>query len=320
MTIDDFVKWIYPAGIYNNTTKYTCDDLKAPYVLDTTADKYYVLNAKMTRLGTEQGNLTPSQSNAQSGTQYWVAFDMLEAVYTKLLMTPNALLGSFVFNGDYMFSQYGKTQSGNSTNHYEEFGTDKFLPNFQLNGKTGSVILNDVVLNNKALRRWEYVDLSGGTDVSILADTDTYIRVINAGQWSINDGSQARLRLRVPATGKKLRPGCIGHVTVLNAHRDPIEVFAAEESYRNYFVCGAVSNAQNQRIEDIGVLSFDTVVITPGTTFSFECLCTGFEHDDFDRPIFEFIPTCSGALGVQLRGPNVLDSGVLFTRGATIYE
>ena len=136
---------VYPAGIYSNTTSYTTDEYKAPYVLDSSDNNFYVLNAQMTWRGTSQGNITPSQDYAQNRGKYWLKFDAFEAVYAKIGIIANGLIGSAVFNGDYMFSQQGINPSASnaSTSHYELFNPSSiyngsFTPNIMFNFKTGA--------------------------------------------------------------------------------------------------------------------------------------------------------------------------------------
>lgn len=136
---------VYPAGIYSNTASYTTDEYKAPYVLDESDNNYYVLNAQMTWKGTEQGNRTPSQDYAQNHGKYWLKFDSYEAVFAKIGIIANGLIGSAVFNGDYMFSQQGinPSASGASTMQYQLFDEGhiydgSFTPNIMFNFKTGA--------------------------------------------------------------------------------------------------------------------------------------------------------------------------------------
>lgn len=128
---------VYPAGVYGNTVSYTTTETKAPYVYDPSDGNFYVLNAIMTWLGTEQNNRTPSQDYATNGGKYWLKFEAFEAVYAKIGIIANGLIGSAVFNGDYMFSQQGIDESGTATTAYEDFGTEAFTPNIELNFKTG---------------------------------------------------------------------------------------------------------------------------------------------------------------------------------------
>ena len=135
---------VYPAGIYSNTTSYTTDEYKAPYVLDPSDNNFYVLNAIMTWRGTSQGNRTPSQDYAQNHGRYWLKFDAFEAIYAKIGIIANGLIGSAVFNGDFMFSQQGINSSGGISTNYEDFNysnpfnpNNNFRPNVCINFKTG---------------------------------------------------------------------------------------------------------------------------------------------------------------------------------------
>lgn len=135
---------VYPAGIYNNTTSYITDEYKAPYVLDTSDGNFYVLNAQMTWKGAEQGNRTPSQDYILNNGRYWLKFDAFEAIYAKIGIIANGLIGSAVFNGDFMFSQQGINSSGGINTNYENFNysdpfnpNNNFRPNICINFKTG---------------------------------------------------------------------------------------------------------------------------------------------------------------------------------------
>lgn len=138
---------VYPAGVYGNTVSYTTTETKAPYVYDPSDGNFYVLNAIMTWLGTEQNNRTPSQSYAESQGLYWLKFDAYEAIYAKIGIIANGLIGSAVFNGNYMFSQQGTDANGNPSSNYEEFtgGADSpFKPNLLINFNTGDLTYKGV--------------------------------------------------------------------------------------------------------------------------------------------------------------------------------
>lgn len=139
---------IYPAGVYSSTIRYTTDEYKAPYVLDETDNNYYVLNTQMTWLGTEQGNRTPSQDYQENGSTHWLKFDSYDAVFARIGIVANGLIGSAVFNGDYVFSQQGINPSASSssdvnTTQYQLFDKDfiydgSFTPNIMFNFRTGA--------------------------------------------------------------------------------------------------------------------------------------------------------------------------------------
>lgn len=110
---------VYPAGLYSPDVVYTCTDKIAPYVYDTSSSPaaYYVLNT----IGNWQGSIQPAGSNTPSTSEDWVLIEAFDAIITKLGILANALIGSAVFNGDYMFSMQGINAKGASTTNYEKF-------------------------------------------------------------------------------------------------------------------------------------------------------------------------------------------------------
>ena len=95
---------IYPQGIYDSTKSYVSDEYKAPYVYDPADGNFYVLNYEGPWKGTDQVYSTPSESYTNN-QRYWIRFEGYEAIYTKIGIIANGLIGSAVFNGDFMFSQ-----------------------------------------------------------------------------------------------------------------------------------------------------------------------------------------------------------------------
>ena len=167
---------IYPAGIYDPNKTYTTDEYSAPYVLDTSDGNFYVLNAQMTWLGSEQGGKTPKQSYEENGGEYWLKFDAFEAIYTKVGVIANGLIGSAVFNGDYMFSQQGVNYDSESniyiTYNYKDFDpTDpfneynSFIPQICINFKTGEAWLAHGLIHFSS--NGMEITTSGGTKTSL---------------------------------------------------------------------------------------------------------------------------------------------------------
>lgn len=114
---------VYPAGIYDATVTYTATDTKAPYVLY--GDTYYVMNVTTSWTGSQNEGKTPADDYEQYGEHAtWIPMERFEAIYTKLLIANNGTIGSFVFNGDYMFSQQGVDYLYNEIDNYEDFGND----------------------------------------------------------------------------------------------------------------------------------------------------------------------------------------------------
>lgn len=130
---------VYPEGIYNVNTTYLCDEHKAPYVYDPVDTNYYVLN----KVGSWQGTLHNNESPSTDTSGSWVKLEAFEAIYTKIGIIANGLIGSAVFNGDYMFSQQGIDNDGNISTQYTLFTPDEpiggaFTPNIMFNFATGA--------------------------------------------------------------------------------------------------------------------------------------------------------------------------------------
>lgn len=114
---------VYPAGIYDATVTYTATDTKAPYVLY--GETCYVMNVTTSWTGSQNDGKTPADNYEQYGEHAtWIPMERFEAIYTKLLIANNGTIGSFVFNGDYMFSQQGVDYLYNEVDNYEDFGND----------------------------------------------------------------------------------------------------------------------------------------------------------------------------------------------------
>ena len=142
---------VYPAGVYDVNKTYKTTERVAPYVLDPSDGNYYVMNYIGTWTGTEQNNQTPSQSFANNGNKYWQKFESFDAVYAKVGIIANGLIGEAVFNGDYAFSQQGIDRQGNESSDYQDFcrtpgdiyvgnpydPTCIFRPNWCVNFSTG---------------------------------------------------------------------------------------------------------------------------------------------------------------------------------------
>lgn len=136
---------IYPQGIYDSTKSYTSDEYKAPYVYDPADGNFYVLNYEGPWKGTDQVYSTPSESYTNN-QRYWIRFEGYEAIYTKIGIIANGLIGSAVFNGNYMFSQQGVDANGITTTSYEDFNlndpyaeSNTFKPNICIDFANGNV-------------------------------------------------------------------------------------------------------------------------------------------------------------------------------------
>ena len=133
---------VYPAGIYSVDTTYSLDDYKAPYVFDPQDGNYYVLNvSRWTGKDQDENNNTPAKNVALQGDE-WVKLEAFEAIYAKVGIIANGLIGSAVFNGNYMFSQQGIIYTTDDTGEiysYNSSAYESFVPstiNLVLSGST----------------------------------------------------------------------------------------------------------------------------------------------------------------------------------------
>ena len=175
---------IYPEGIYNVNTVYQGTADKTPYVYDSNDANYYVLNI----VGTWQGTLHSNESPSTDTSNSWVKLDAFEALYTKIGIIANGLIGSAVFNGDYMFSQQGIDSSGQVSTQYQNFNPETptggvFTPNILFNFRTGaghmaagkikfgddgSVDLTNIKINNALIQNTKQYTLTQSSDPHVL--------------------------------------------------------------------------------------------------------------------------------------------------------
>lgn len=175
---------IYPEGIYNVNTVYQGTADKTPYVYDSNDANYYVLNI----VGTWQGTLHSNESPSTDTSNSWVKLDAFEALYTKIGIIANGLIGSAVFNGNYMFSQQGIDASGQTSTQYQNFDPEiptggEFTPNILFDfrtgaghmaagkikfGSDGSVDLTSIKINNAIIQNIKQYSLTQSSDPHIL--------------------------------------------------------------------------------------------------------------------------------------------------------
>lgn len=192
---------VYPAGVYDINKTYYGDTKKAPYVFDPTdlsdydpedptshKGNYYFLNMSS---GSWTGNLQdednqyPSQNATKVGA-VWVKIEAFDAMYAEIGILGNALVGSAVFNGNYMFSQQGyslKFIEGMvriDTTHYENF--DPEIASWYLH-KEGDV---KIITNESDLTT---LDMSGSSKGEVVvyahstssAQVFTYYKYLGTG-------------------------------------------------------------------------------------------------------------------------------------------
>lgn len=167
---------VVPCGVFNESVTYRATEGWTPVVMygyQNGVAQYYALKEGMTYYsGTaEDGRKNPAEDYTHSnGAKYWNRFDTFSMIYAEILMADFAKLGSAVFKDEFMFSQQGVMADGTTTNdNYTQFGQG-FEPNFQVNFKTGHVVMRSgeyygymrqkkVVINDSNIS--QYRDRSG---------------------------------------------------------------------------------------------------------------------------------------------------------------
>lgn len=265
---------IYPQGIYDSTKSYVSDEYKAPYVYDPADGNFYVLNYEGPWKGTDQVYSTPSESYTNN-QRYWIRFEGYEAIYTKIGIIANGLIGSAVFNGNYMFSQQGVDANGAMTTAYENFGTDNFTPNYQVNFATGDVTMNKGNISNQILYNYRFLDLSTNDgNLFTKSGENNYIIVTKAKHGNLTIDTISKIYVGIPADptiADNNIDNYYGKLKVLNITNDVIEVNLNEESYTNFFYYSNIQRQQDSTLEEdakdpeLYLLNHtETVFLTPG--------------------------------------------------------
>lgn len=129
----------YPAGRYDSNTSYVCTEAAGPFVEQ--EGQYYAMYKQGTWLGSSIGR-TPKEDYAQYGSDAtWRLMDKYKALIVEMLFSDYAKLGSAIFLGDYMFSQYG-IRNGAQSNSYQNFdpnNLDAFRPNIFIDWLKGHI-------------------------------------------------------------------------------------------------------------------------------------------------------------------------------------
>lgn len=244
---------IYPQGIYDSTKSYVSDEYKAPYVYDPADGNFYVLNYEGPWKGTDQVYSTPSESYTNN-QRYWIRFEGYEAIYTKIGIIANGLIGSAVFNGNYMFSQQGVDANGVMTTAYENFGTDNFTPNYQVNFATGDVTMNKGNISNQILYNYRFLDLSTNDgNLFTKSGENNYIVVTKAKHGNLTINTISKIYVGIPADptiADNNIDNYYGKLKVLNIANDVIEVNLNEESYTNFFYYSNIQRQQGSTLEE----------------------------------------------------------------------
>ena len=141
---------IYPMGEWQPNEKYVGDSNSRPYVIY--KDEHYF----MAKEGTFSGTNTNPQTEAVKPNGIWKRMTKFKAIFTEILFANFAKLGSAVFYGDYILSQYGlDTKTGGESSNYKNFPTGTFKPHFLVDLKKGEVSMNKLKAKGSYINNFE---------------------------------------------------------------------------------------------------------------------------------------------------------------------
>ena len=194
---------IYPAGEYDSNKIYTGTAKKAPYVFFDSDDEnvrgYYI--AYGTPDDSPEYSLLdgePDWSNVPTDIGSWVKMETYNAIYSDIGVFGHALVGKWVFHGDYMFSQNGslnpegpdyngswKIDYATFINKYDSnlewsIANGSFIPNICFNSVTG-----EAWFSGKGIRFHENDTVSIGINNEI---TFHPVEGLKIGDFVITDG------------------------------------------------------------------------------------------------------------------------------------
>lgn len=183
----------YPDGEYSNTKTYVNNGIVTPIVYLPSADKYYLLYKKSSITG-----ISPTDSS-----KYWKELTSSAYIFSKILFSSFAKLGSAIFKDDYMISQKGML-NGAESNDYTKFNindpdgstdpANDFIPNIMMNFLTGmfrsvSGIFKNATVEGQltASKGFSY----GVTTITAASDTltssDTFVLLLGTIGVSVTD-------------------------------------------------------------------------------------------------------------------------------------
>lgn len=173
----------------------------------------------------------------------WAAYQNWPLLCTQMFLAQFAKIGSAVFMGDYMLSQYGKNAGGSVITDYRQFDSSKlgqagcpFTPRVYVNWKTGKVYMDYAevagTINAKdgTIGGFEihdgYIGAAGSGTFGELSINRNFIRVgdsscyafIGAGLLSMFGLTEAAARLENKKTGS-MRPNIGAYISVTGIGR-----------------------------------------------------------------------------------------------------
>ena len=118
------------------------------------------------------------EAHQESGL--WTPYPYDKLIAAEIALLNFALIGSAVFQDEYMISQQGVDASGSPTNDFRKFGTEEFTPNLLLDFATGLFEGNTVKVNGGIFKNIQ------SPNGSFKIDEDGNVEIIGKLLTSIN--------------------------------------------------------------------------------------------------------------------------------------
>lgn len=132
---------LVPEGSWDENKTYLRDQYKTPIVEH--EGLFYSLNKE----GMTKGGLNPKDDYANNGSKAtWRLQESYEMVIADTAIINGAVIGGFVFYDGWFISQDGTDLQGNPSTDYKNFPLGTFIPNIQINSKTGELRARDAFI------------------------------------------------------------------------------------------------------------------------------------------------------------------------------
>lgn len=181
---------IYPEGNWTKDEIYIGTSKKAPYVMYN--DECYIAFGTVNTEPIGDNVVDIDDIDWANPTNKWIKMEEFAAIYTDILFADFAKLGSWIFSGDFMFSQTG-TIDGVKSNDYEKFyegnwngdepdTNDCFIPNIVMNAKTGDAWMagRNISLSSDGAISAKNMTLENGCQIGSFSVNDTGLTFISS--------------------------------------------------------------------------------------------------------------------------------------------
>lgn len=252
--------------------------------------------------GAGTGNTTSPSVDAVSGTKSWVKFDGFDAIFTNILIASNGLVGSAVFNEQWMFSQQGIDNLGNTSTRYQDFNINdpfagSFIPNiafnfedgsgFLANGKIkfnadGSVILNRVTIKDSQSQEYTEYNATGVSPILV----SSFNAVVKG---SANSGDEKTVAFDFLSKYKDLQTGIEYEGSILNKSEAILNVSFTSLGYDSSSGVHILSGIYMNCLDSIHQTSssaftntnqfIDKVVLAPDTYLRYTVIFTDISYN-----------------------------------------